>query len=82
MKTLAKITFFIISALSTLQLSAQCTPDNNMPKGSILPQSIKIGYKDVAYSEVNLFSEHPLIHQPWWVQPAFRCVLIAWKLLG
>ncbi|MFN3444939.1 MAG: T9SS type A sorting domain-containing protein [Bacteroidia bacterium] len=55
MKTLAKITFFIISALSTLQLSAQCTPDNNMPKGSILPQSIKIGYKDVAYSEVIYF---------------------------
>lgn len=55
MKTLAKITFFIISALSTLQLSAQCTPDNNMPKGSISPEFIKIGYKDVAYSEVIYF---------------------------
>lgn len=55
MKTLAKITFFIISALSTLQVRAQCIPDTNMPKGSILPQSIKIGYKDVAYSEVIYF---------------------------
>jgi len=55
MKIFAKLTFFVISTLSTLQLSAQCTPDSNMPKGSILPQSIKIGYKDVAYSEVIYF---------------------------
>jgi hypothetical protein len=55
MKTLAKITFFVISTLSTSQLIAQCTPDNNMPKGSISPESIKIGYKDVVYSEVIYF---------------------------
>ena len=55
MKTLAKITFFIICALSTLQLNAQCTPDSVMPKGSISPESIKIGYKDVAYSEIIYF---------------------------
>ncbi len=55
MKTLAKITFFIMSALSSLQLSAQCTPDNNMPKGTISPESIQIGYKDVVYNEVIYF---------------------------
>jgi hypothetical protein len=55
MKTLAKITFFLFTASASLQLSAQCTPNNNMPKGSISPESIKIGYKDLAYSEVIYF---------------------------
>jgi hypothetical protein len=55
MKTLAKITFFLFTTSASLQLSAQCTPDNNMPKGSIFPESIKIGYKDLAYSDVIYF---------------------------
>ena len=56
MKTLAKIVILFVCALSSTQIYAQCTPDTNMPKGSILPESIKIGYKDVAYSEVIFFS--------------------------
>lgn len=55
MKTLAKITFFLFTTSASLQLSAQCTPDINMPKGSIFPESIKIGYKDLAYSDVIYF---------------------------
>lgn len=55
MKTLAKITFFLFTASASLHLSAQCTPNNDMPKGSISPESIKIGYKDLAYSEVIYF---------------------------
>ncbi len=55
MKTLAKITFLLFTTSASLQLSAQCTPNNDMPKGSISPESIKIGYKNLTYSEVIYF---------------------------
>ncbi|MFN7313259.1 MAG: T9SS type A sorting domain-containing protein [Bacteroidota bacterium] len=31
---------------------AQCTPDNNMPKGSILPEALDIAYYNTNYSQV------------------------------
>lgn len=31
---------------------AQCTPDNNMPKGSILPEALDIAYYNTSYSQV------------------------------
>lgn len=55
MKTFTKIAFLFISACSFGHASAQCTPNANMPKGSILPETLKYAYPATAYSEVIYF---------------------------
>jgi hypothetical protein len=55
MKTFTKIAFLLISAFASVNVYAQCTPDTNMPKGSILPETLQYAYHAAAYSEVIYF---------------------------
>jgi hypothetical protein len=52
MKTLSKITFLIITALSILEAQAQCTPDPNLPTWGTFPDAINAAIVDVPYSQV------------------------------
>lgn len=42
----------VLFALVPFKLLGQCTPDSNMPKGSILPESIKYAYLNSPYTEI------------------------------
>ncbi|MES2691588.1 MAG: T9SS type A sorting domain-containing protein [Bacteroidota bacterium] len=55
MKTFTKIAFLLITALAANKAQAQCTPNTTMEKGTILPEAIKFGYINNAYSEVIYF---------------------------
>lgn len=55
MKTFTKIAFLLITALAAGKAQAQCTPDTAMAKGTILPDALKFGYINNAYSEVIYF---------------------------
>lgn len=52
MKNTTKISILLVSMLFVQYVFAQCTPKANMPKGAILPDSLKVGYVNVPYSEV------------------------------
>lgn len=52
MKNTTKISFLLISFLFVHFAFAQCTPNTQMPKGAILPESLKVGYKNTPYSDV------------------------------
>lgn len=52
MKTCAKVLILLVTIVNASVLMAQCVPDNNVPKGAILPQQIKLGYVNAPYSEI------------------------------
>lgn len=55
MKTFAKIAFLLITILAAGEANAQCTPNSTMDMGTILPEALKFGYINNAYSEVIYF---------------------------
>ncbi len=52
MKNTTKISLLLISLLFAHFGFTQCTPNTQMPKGAILPESLKVGNKNIAYSDV------------------------------
>jgi hypothetical protein len=52
MKDFAKISFLLISLFSFLTANSQCSPNNQIPKGAILPEVIKTGYVNELYNEI------------------------------
>ncbi|TAE79027.1 MAG: T9SS C-terminal target domain-containing protein [Bacteroidetes bacterium] len=52
MKNTTKISILLVSMLFVQYVFAQCKPNSDMPKGAILPDSLKVGYVNVPYSEV------------------------------
>ena len=57
MKTLAKITFLIVTAIffTNTRSLAQCTPATSLPGYGIFPDSLAIATKNVAYQQVMQF---------------------------